>query len=41
MPHFASADGVTVEGNLDIDDIIRVEVDHLNEWGGKPEERGS
>jgi hypothetical protein len=26
---------ISVEGNLELDDIIRVEVDHLNEWASK------
>src|SRR5436190_1334678 len=27
---------IAIEGNLELDDIIRVEVDHLNEWVMNP-----
>src|SRR5262245_46754881 len=27
---------IGVEGNLELDDVIRVEVDHLNEWVQNP-----
>src|SRR5262245_57616365 len=35
-PPSAEPKVVAVEGNLELDDIIRVQVDHLNEWAMNP-----